>query len=35
MKSIKIGFNTFWTDFNDKILGLPSSVLLEGGMSEN
>lgn len=34
MKSIKIGFNEVWTDYADKVLGLPSSVLVEGGMNE-
>ena len=35
MKQIKIGFNTVWTDFSDKVLGLPSSVLIEGGTNLN
>ncbi len=30
---IKIGFITSWTDYTDTILGVPSSVLLEGGTS--
>jgi len=33
IKHIRIGFNSVWTDYNNKILGVPSSVLLEGGMS--
>ena len=28
-----MGFNTVWTDHTDKVLGLPSSVLIEGGVS--
>lgn len=35
MKQIKIGFNTVWTDYNDKVLGIPSSILLEGGLNKN
>lgn len=33
MKNIKIGFNTVWTDYSDKILGIPTSILLEGGLT--
>lgn len=32
MKEISLGFNSVWTDFNDKVLGIPSAVLLEGGL---
>lgn len=32
MKEITLGFNSVWTDFNDKVLGIPSAVLLEGGL---
>ena len=35
MKQLKIGFNTVWTDYNDKVLGVPSSILLEGGLSKS
>jgi len=35
MKQLKIGFNTVWTDYNDKVLGIPSSILLEGGLNKN
>jgi hypothetical protein len=31
LKLIRIGFQGFTTDFADKVLGTPSSVLLEGG----
>eukprot|EP01016_Furgasonia_blochmanni_P026639 TRINITY_DN28259_c0_g1_i1.p1 TRINITY_DN28259_c0_g1~~TRINITY_DN28259_c0_g1_i1.p1 ORF type:complete len:334 (-),score=80.63 TRINITY_DN28259_c0_g1_i1:34-978(-) len=35
IRSIKIGFITVWTDFADKVLGVPTSVLLEGGLTQN
>mmetsp|Transcript_28555 Transcript_28555/g.25507 ORF Transcript_28555/g.25507 Transcript_28555/m.25507 type:complete len:80 (-) Transcript_28555:3951-4190(-) len=35
VKQIKIGFNTVWTDYSDKVLGVPSSVIVEGGKSVN
>ena len=35
LKQIKIGFNSVWTDYSDKVLGVPSSVLVEGGTSVN
>ena len=34
MKQFKIGFNSVWTDYSDKVLGLPTSVLLEGGTND-
>lgn len=34
MKQFKIGFNSVWTDYSDKVLGLPTSVLLEGGIND-
>jgi hypothetical protein len=35
MKNIKLGFNTSWTDYSDKVLGVPTSILLEGGLTQN
>ena len=35
LKQIKVGFNCVWSDYNDKVLGIPSSVLVEGGTSVN
>jgi len=32
LKSLKIGFQTYTTDFTDKILGTPASILLEVGL---
>lgn len=34
MKQFRMGFNCVWTDYSDKVLGLPTSVLLEGGVTE-
>ena len=34
MKQLKLGINTVWTDYNDKVLGVPSSILLEGGINK-
>lgn len=35
LKQIKIGFHSVWTDYVDKVLGVPSSVMMEGGDSPN
>jgi hypothetical protein len=35
IKSLKIGFQTFTTDFNDKVLGIPPAIHLEAGPSQN
>jgi len=35
LKQIRIGFNTVWTDHTDKVLGVPGSVIVEGGTSQN
>ncbi|KAL4506801.1 hypothetical protein ABPG72_001222 [Tetrahymena utriculariae] len=29
LSSIKIGFNLYWADYEDKVLGIPSSILVE------
>ena len=35
LNQIKIGFNTVWTEHSNKILGIPSSVLVEGGLTKD
>ena len=35
LKQIRIGFNTVWVDHTDKVLGVPSSVIVEGGLNQN
>jgi hypothetical protein len=35
IKQIRIGFNTVWTDYSDKVLGVPSSVIVEGGRNKD
>lgn len=31
LKTIRLGFQTFVADFNDKVFGTPSAILVEGG----
>lgn len=35
LKTIRLGFLTYFHDFLDKVVGLPSAVLVEGGTDEN
>lgn len=35
LKTIRLGFVTYTADFVDKVFGVPSAVLVEGGMDEN
>jgi hypothetical protein len=30
-KKLRIGFNVCWSDFSDKVLGVPSHIILEMG----
>ena len=34
MRQLMIGLNSVWTDYSDKVLGIPQSILLEGGKSK-
>ncbi len=35
LNEIRIGFNTMSSEYNNKILGVPSSVLVEGGLNKD
>lgn len=34
IRQFLIGFNSVWTDFADKVLGIPQVVQLEGGLTK-